>query len=252
MAQEIFQRYEKKYLLTKEQYLDLMCELVKWMYADDYGQHTISNIYFDTDNYELIRQSIQKPAYKEKVRMRGYGKIDDNSTVFIELKKKFAGIVYKRRVSMTRAEARTYLQDGVWPEGGNRQILKEIDYTIGRYQLKPKVYLAYDRMAFVGKENSDLRVTFDRNIRCRDWDVSLLPGQMNVPLLEDEQVLMEVKIPGAMPMWMCKVFSQCKIYPVSFSKYGTYYQRYLYQDVETEAVMLKQEYAVNGGKFSYA
>lgn len=231
MAQEIFKRYEKKYMLNKEQYHALMCELVKWMEADRYGKHRISNIYFDTSDYTLIRQSIEKPIYKEKVRLRGYGDLTEDSTVFLELKKKFDGIVYKRRVEMKLSEARAYLEHGVMPDV-NKQIMSEIDYAFQRYKLQPKAFVAYDRMAFAGKEDPNLRVTFDRFISCRNRKLDLAQKGPDVLLLNDEQVLMEVKIPGAMPLWMSRVFAENHIYPVSFSKYGTYYKEYLYEEVE--------------------
>lgn len=251
MAQEIFKRYEKKYMLSNEQYQKLMCELAKHMYADEYGLHTISNIYFDTPDYALIRQSIEKPKYKEKVRMRGYGDITGDSTVFLEIKKKYDGVVYKRRASMTLDEARAYLKEGTAPSG-NPQILKEIDYDFKRYQLEPKVFLAYDRMAFADKENSDLRVTFDRRIRCRSRHLDLEEKGPEILLLPEDQVLMEVKIPGAMPLWMCRLFSECEIYPTSFSKYGTFYQRYLYQEAEKAARYAGVPANVKEGVFAYA
>lgn len=239
MSQEIFKRYEKKYMLNGSQYEKLMTELQKWMYADDYGQHRISNIYFDTPDYDLIRQSIEKPAYKEKVRIRSYGTVTEDSTVFLEIKKKYDGIVYKRRVSMKFHEAKDYFEKGIHPNV-NKQIMQEIDYAFRRYHLQPKAYVAYDRTAYIGNENSDLRVTFDRRIGCRDQNLSLELGGPDVLLLDSDQVLMEVKIPGAMPMWMCRLFSELAIYPVSYSKYGTYYKKKLYHEVENRTTMCQK------------
>ena len=113
MAQEVFERYEKKYLLDTPQYHSLICEMAKWMCADQFGRHTISNIYFDTGNFELIRRSIEKPEYKEKVRLRAYGPVSQDSTVFAELKKKAGGIVYKRRAALKLKEARDFLYRGI-------------------------------------------------------------------------------------------------------------------------------------------
>ena len=226
MAQEIFKRYEKKYILEEQQYLALMSRLVTKMTADDYGLHTISNIYFDTEDYELIRTSIEKPEYKEKLRLRCYGKAEEDGSVFVELKKKLDGVVYKRRVEMKLTDARKYLYYGIYPERDN-QILREIDYTAGRYNLKPAASISYDRLAFFGKEDGELRVTFDHNIRCRNHTLDLSKGPFGTQLLEPGQMLMEVKIPGAMPMWMSRLFAELMIYPVSYSKYGTYYKEYL-------------------------
>lgn len=227
MAQEIFKRYEKKYILEEPQYLALMSRIVTKMAADNYGLHTISNIYFDTEDFELIRSSIEKPEYKEKLRLRCYGRAEENSPVFVELKKKYDGIVYKRRVEMNLKDARKYLYYGIYPEQDN-QIIREIDYAVNRYNLKPAAAISYDRIAFYGNEDSELRVTFDHNIRCRNDSLDLSKGAFGTPLLKQGQMLMEVKIPGAMPMWMSRLFAEFAVYPVSFSKYGTYYKESLF------------------------
>lgn len=226
MAQEIFKRYEKKYLLHQKQFEALLARLGGEMQADSYGEHTISNIYFDTRDFELVRQSIEKPDYKEKLRLRAYGKVDDTTVVYAELKKKYDGIVYKRRVPMFLGEARKYLYYGIYP-GEDSQILREIDYVMRRYELKPRVYVSYNRTAYFGKQDSGLRVTFDRNICCRCHGLDLQYGAYGTQIMGQDQILMEVKIPGAMPMWMSRLFSGLCIYPVSFSKYGTYYKDYL-------------------------
>lgn len=233
MAQEVFKRYEKKYMLTREQYNQLMSSLITKMCPDSYGKHTICNIYFDTPDYQLIRTSLEKPVYKEKIRLRSYGVPKEEDTVFLELKKKYDGVVYKRRVPMTLREARNYLYKGIRPEKDS-QILREIDYAYQFYQAKPMVYLAYERIAFYGKENPDLRVTFDMNIRARRTDPDLARGTYGTLLLDEGKMLMEVKIPGAMPVWMSELFSELKIYPISFSKYGTYYKNYILPEALNE------------------
>lgn len=227
MTQYMFQRYEKKYLLSREQYEILTDRIGLWMEADEYGLHTISNIYFDTWDFALIRQSIEKPDYKEKLRLRAYGKVDADSTVYGELKKKWGGVVYKRRAAMTLREARNYLYLGEYPDRDS-QILREIDYCFRQNRLKARAYVAYDRTAFFGKEDHELRMTFDRNIRCRDYSLDLQKGDSGRHLLKEDQVLLEVKIPGAMPMWMSRMFSELEIFPTSFSKYGVYYKDYLF------------------------
>lgn len=226
MAQEVFKRYEKKYMLSLEQYHELISRMITRVEADRYGKHTICNIYFDTPDYRLIRQSLEKPVYKEKLRLRSYGVPGDEDMVFLELKKKYDGVVYKRRVEMPLKEARKYLYYGIHPENPG-QILKEIDYACQLYEARPMVYLAYERIAFFGKENPDLRITFDMNIRARDYNLELNRGTYGIPLLDSGKMLMEVKIPGAMPVWMSGLFSELKIYPVSFSKYGAYYRDYI-------------------------
>ena len=233
MTQEIFKRYEKKYMLTQKQYDVLAPVLERQMNADHYGEHTISNIYFDTRDFELVRQSIEKPEYKEKLRLRAYGKVTDTSVVYAELKKKFDGVVYKRRIPMALCQARKYLYYGI-RRAGESQILKEIDYVLNRYELKPAAYVAYERVAYYGKDNEELRVTFDRNICCRCSGLELKNGVYGTMLLDKDQILMEVKIPGAMPLWMSRLFSDIGLFPVSYSKYGAYYKEHLYHSVFVE------------------
>lgn len=236
--QETFERYEKKYLLNAQQKEKLLPVIEAYMQLDEYGRHTICNIYFDTDNFELIRSSIEKPVYKEKVRLRSYGIPTEEDTVFLELKKKFDGIVYKRRVPMSLRQATAYLYRGEEPEQKG-QIQKELDFTVQKYQLKPKVYLSYERMAYFGKEQSDLRITFDENILCRAENLDLREGSFGEPLLEEAQQLMEIKIPGTMPLWLSRALSENQIFPFSYSKYGTYYKRHILPEMSFGSVALQ-------------
>lgn len=224
--QTVFQRYEKKYLLSEPQHQALMQQLNAYMNTDRYGLHTIGNLYFDTDRYDIIRSSIEKPLYKEKLRLRCYGVPKPDSLVFLELKKKFKGVVYKRRAEMTLTQAQRYLQSGEKPAGEN-QILSEIDWFLRCYQPSPKVYIAYDRLALFGKDDPELRITFDQNIRFRETALDLSKGPWGRQLLEPGQRLMEIKIPGAMPVWLSQMLSELEIFPTSFSKYGNCYKDYL-------------------------
>ncbi|MBQ8379895.1 MAG: polyphosphate polymerase domain-containing protein [Clostridia bacterium] len=223
----IFQRTEKKYLLTEKQYNLLLEKTKKSIKADKYGITSICNIYFDTDDNELIRTSIEKPLYKEKLRLRSYGTPDsDESKVFLEIKKKFDGVVYKRRAAMTFKESEDYLNNGVKPSESG-QIINEIDYIIGHYNLKPKLFLAYDRIAYNGIEDDELRITFDKNIRSRENDLSLKSGSYGTNLLDSNTYLMEIKANGGMPLWLADLLSELEIYPMSFSKYGNIYKKSL-------------------------
>lgn len=224
--QEVFKRYEKKYLLSTNQYQQLLTTFKKHLTVDTYGKHTICNIYFDTPDYELIRTSLSKPVYKEKLRLRSYGIPKANDTVYMELKKKFDGIVYKRRLGIPLNEAVNYLYHGQHPDM-EHQIISETDWIMSSYDLKPAAYIAYERIAMFGNEDPNLRVTFDFNIRCRADRLNLEKEDFNTLLLEPGQILMELKIPNAMPLWMSQVFSQLRVFPISYSKYGTFYQNYL-------------------------
>lgn len=221
--QDTFKRYEKKYLLSQKQYEQLTQKLKGKMVPDQFANSTILNIYYDTPDYRLIRASLEKPIYKEKLRLRSYGVPSYNDEAFIELKKKYKGVVYKRRVGMNLSDADGYL-DGLGKTEKEDQILKEIDWFLRFYKkISPAMFISYDRIAMYSRENPDLRLTFDCHITYRSYDLDLTKGIYGTELLDPGQRLLEIKIPEVMPIWMSHILTGCKIYPVSFSKYGKAY-----------------------------
>lgn len=221
--QGVFKRYEKKYLLSAEQYSKLRLALAEYMAVDKYGKTAICNIYFDTPEHLLIRRSLEKPVYKEKLRLRSYETPGADDTVFIELKKKYKGVVYKRRVAMNLKNAKSYLTERISPDPKN-QILKEIDWFMDEYSgIAPAMVISYDRVAMYGREDPELRITFDSNILWREEELLLEKGIYGTPLLEPGERLMEIKIAGAMPIWLCHLLDELEIFPRSFSKYGKAY-----------------------------
>jgi hypothetical protein len=221
-----FERVEKKYFLTPQQYTAFRQSLAPYVRADAYGEYTICNLYYDTDDYRLIRASIEKPVYKEKLRVRSYGVPAADDAVFVELKKKFDGVVYKRRITSTPRAAQMLLH-GVRPTGTQSQIQREIEYFQQFHRLSPKVFIAYDRQAFQGTENSALRITFDRNMRYRLDRLDLMAGDDGAPILQTDDILMEIKIPGACPLWLTHLLTEYGIYVTSFSKYGECYRAHI-------------------------
>ena len=198
-----FERYEKKYCLTLSQQRFLLERMMPYMRKDEYGEYTICNIYYDTDDFRLIRASLEKPIYKEKLRVRSYGVPQADGRVFVELKKKFDGVVYKRRITTDIQNVEPFLS-GELPSENFGQIGREIGYFQSFYQTVPKVFIGYDRLAFAGIDDPQLRITFDTNLRWRDTDVNLRLGDHGAPIaLPCGDVLMEVKIPGACPLWLC-------------------------------------------------
>ena len=214
-----FERYEKKYFLTLRQYILLKDKIQSNIRADEYPTYTLCNIYYDTDDYRLIRASLEKPVYKEKLRLRSYGVPQKGSDVFAEIKKKFDGVVYKRRIVIPA--------DGDMTLPDNNQIAEEIRYFRQLYDVKPKVFIAYDREAYSGADNPDLRITFDTNLRYRLNDLDLCSGDYGDPIIDWDKILMEIKIPGVCPLWLSRTLSELKIYPESFSKYGECYKRHI-------------------------
>nr|WP_316621561.1 polyphosphate polymerase domain-containing protein [uncultured Ruminococcus sp.] len=217
----IFQRVEKKYMLTREQYEYLINAISPYMAPDQYGETEIRNIYFDNADNELIETSLLKPTYKEKLRLRSYGVPKMDSTVFFEIKKKYRGIVYKRRISMKLKEAYAYIDGGKLPESIEGNIPSEIDYMMNRYSLTPKAFISYKRVAWTCESDPDLRITFDRDITSRYDDTRLESTADGHKILPKDTVLMEIKIPGAMPLWLAHILSEKNIFPHSFSKFGT-------------------------------
>lgn len=223
--QTVFRRYEKKYRITSEQKRQLLAAISDKINPDAYGESTVCNIYFDTPDYRLIRMSLEKPVYKEKLRIRAYGTPNEHSNSFIELKKKYKGVVYKRRVDMTYNDAVTYICTREHPPGANEQILREIDYFLEYYpSVAPAVSLFYDRTAFYGKEDAELRLTFDTNIRFRAEDFDLTKGDHGEMILDSSEFIMEIKCIGAMPLWLTHELDRIGIFPASFSKYGEAYK----------------------------
>lgn len=207
----VFKRYEKKYLLTASQHV-LFRELAdEYMQVDEYGESTVCNIYYDTLNYDLIRASIEKPVYKEKLRLRSYGVPKQGDLVFLEIKKKYKGIVYKRRIALPYEEACRSMEQGAVDEGRG-QVAKEINYFLKRYHLVPKVYLAYDRIAMYGMEDADLRMTFDFRVRSRKDKLDLALGDAGRLLFADGEVILEIKVKDVYPMWLIRGLEKLSIH----------------------------------------
>ncbi|MCR5836362.1 MAG: polyphosphate polymerase domain-containing protein [Lachnospiraceae bacterium] len=226
----VFKRTEMKYLVNEEQYQQLKKYLDTIAAVDSYGKTKINNIYFDTPDFYLIRTSLEKPLYKEKIRLRTYGKTNDKSNSFIEIKKKYDGVVYKRRISGDYDSNYKYLlqKKTIGKEEGGSQISKEIDYFKGMYKnLIPAMKICYDRVAMIGKEDESLRITFDSNITWTTDSFDLKDDKYGKTILEEGWYMMEIKVTNAMPLELSRKLSELKIYPTSFSKYGKGYSRML-------------------------
>lgn len=245
MTIDVFNRYEEKYIIDDQTYRILKKMLSEYMCQDEYSKndemYTICNVYYDTWDSDLIRNSIDmlKPAYKEKLRLRSYGTVKETDVAFLEIKKKYEGLVNKRRTSIILSDAYSFLENKTKPETRpfmNEQVINELYYMINRVQLVPKVFLSYDRCALFGRDDQDLRVTFDRNITVRRYDLGLHYGVYGDKLLDEDVWIMEVKIKDAMPMFLTKILSEMNVYPVAFSKYGTEYMKYIQSKAKNEVL----------------
>lgn len=224
-AQSKFERSEQKYLMTKCQMRMLKQLMAEYMVPDTYGATTIGNLYYDTADYRLIRRSLEKPIYKEKLRVRSYGLAKENAQVYVELKKKYEGIVYKRRLSLRNKDVPAFFSGAVSLAGAG-QIVDEIDYFRRYYgHLVPAMAIYYYREAYFDRFDSSFRVTFDTDIVYRTEQLTLEVGAYGEQVLSIEQVLMEVKTVSGLPIWLTQFLTSEGLYKISFSKYGCAYQK---------------------------
>lgn len=242
MSQSIistFQRFEVKYLLTPTQLHAIMPTLGEHFRMDEYGRHTINNIFYDTEHMDIIRESISKPPYKEKLRLRSYGTpVPETGQVFLEIKKKYDGIVYKRRIAITVREAEDFLARGIAPPHADPQITHEIAYFLKVHGSPvPRTFIAYDREAYADIDNPELRITLDRNLRWRDTELDLCAGSHGQLLIPEEMTLMEIKIPGTTPLWLAHLLSENGVFSTSFSKIGACYKEFLLPKFLKESVV---------------
>lgn len=234
----IFERKETKYIIKKETFDAFFKELLAYMSVDEYGKHTIFSLYFDTDGYTFIQHSLTKPTYKEKFRVRSYGIPCEDALVFLEIKKKVRGIVYKRRVPIRYSEYQKWQETGILPiELEDTQIGKEITWLFSQHpDLSPRVMIAYDRLSLFESEESAFRVTFDQKIRYRQTDLHFSRMPEYAIVAPEVDVLMEVKAIGAYPLWFVSLLDAYAIRKASFSKYAQTYERYVFMEEEKEYV----------------
>lgn len=234
MPIQTFKRYEKKFVITAEQKQCLMARLMPYMEYDAYcvgdKDYTVFNVYFDTEHNDVVRRSNQKPYYKEKLRLRSYTiNPQAETTVFLEIKKKVGGIVNKRRIVLPYADAMRLIKDGVPPkmDGIQAQILSEILYYIKVHPIGSAMFLRYDRTALFGKDDHNLRITFDANLKAHTTTTLLDTPNDGDWILPPDRRIMEIKVPGAFPLWLAALLSEEKIYSGSFSKFGQNYTNHL-------------------------
>ena len=226
MTQKVFKRHELKYIISKQEFIEIKKIVEEHMIHDKFHKSSIRNIYYDTPSFLLIRRSIEKPEYKEKLRIRSYVTIENDEEVFVEIKKKYKKIVYKRRETMPYSTALSFLNNKKIPN--DLQITKEINYFLKLYyDLKPMIFLSYEREAYIDEQDKNFRITFDQNILYRDYDIDLMKEPYGKNILDDDKVLMEIKTVMGYPRWLLDFLNKNRIYKTSFSKYGNVYREIL-------------------------
>jgi len=233
--QSIFKRYEKKYLITQEQGTILQKLIAQNMVIDQLGDYLVQNLYYDTANWDIIRESIEKPMYKEKLRLRFYGQYNPKSQGFLELKKKFKGVVCKRRISFPLSELKKHSVREI-VAADNSQISRELDFFLQNNPVSEKIYIAYKRIAYTHLGDNDLRITFDKDIYFHPAPLDNYNPAYGCQIIDQNQMLMEIKTTGAIPIWLARMLSEKHIFPVSFSKVGVCYTRFVFkrQDLEED------------------
>lgn len=229
MVTEIFNRKELKYVITDSQKVALVDELVKHLLLDKYNfngnLYSVYNLYIDTDDHNLIRNSLSKPKYKEKIRIRSYYEFDSDQLVFLEVKKRLGGHTNKRRSKIKYQDALEFIEAGKKPkieEYMNRQVIDEFSYILQKNRYYPKTFITYDRLAFHAKNDPNLRITFDTNLRAKRFAAKKVTN-----LLPAHHWILEIKSAKNMPLWLTKSLTKNKIYKRSYSKYGNEYKAFL-------------------------
>ena len=222
MYENVFQRVEQKYILSKEQRDNLLEKINEYVEKDPYFESKICNIYFDNNENDLMVNSLEKPEFKAKVRLRSYDVPNMDSQVFLEVKDKYKGVVGKRRIKLSLKEFYDYYENGLVKDN---QIMKELNYYFKMFDLKPFIFLAYDRNSYYEKGNRNLRITLDSNLRSRYNDLRLELGDNGKKYFDEDTYIMEIKVMNAIPLWLTKILSELKIYPTSFSKVGSIYSK---------------------------
>ena len=247
---EIFNRIEQKYILNEKEYKELLSKIENHLVKDQYYKSKICNLYFDNDNNDLIINSLEKPIFKEKIRLRSYNVPNLNSVVFLEIKGKMNGIVFKRRIEIVLKDFYNYLETKKIKPKYNNQVMREIDYIIKKVNLKPKLFIGYDRLSYYDKDNINFRITFDTYLRSREDELRLELGD-NGNLSHKDQYIMEFKSLDAIPLWFVKILSSMKIYPKSFSKYGEIYQEKKIKENINTKTNINKEFNLNSKEFTY-
>ena len=237
----VMKRREFKFILTREQLSYLKQALVGHMDVDQYGKTTIFSLYYDTPDFRLIRASIERPTFKEKIRLRSYGLSDGHKYVFLELKRKNQGVVYKRRITLSEEDATSFFKGENCLE--DNQIGKEITYFRDFYKkLVPQIMVIYDRAAY--KNDTDLRVTIDENPRYRTYGLDMNSSSSGMLLLPHGSAILEIKAQEEIPLWLVQILSEGKIYKTTFSKVGEAYKQIKQRQIVLNNLERRQSYEI--------
>lgn len=227
IVQKQFKRIETKYIVDKETFVLLEKDLQKHMVSDEFATSTITNIYFDNEDFDMIQDSIAKKNGREKIRMRIYdAQPSASSQAFLEIKKKENKIGYKYRLTSNPLSVTNYIEKGVIDQTiTDEMVTSELERLRERYgTIKPMMYIYYDRVSYKGIEDKKIRLTIDKNLLYRHYDVAATEGKFGEALLDPNKVIMEIKVPEQLPDWLLALLEKYQLEKQSFSKYGNAYK----------------------------
>ncbi|MDD3171905.1 MAG: polyphosphate polymerase domain-containing protein [Bacilli bacterium] len=244
-SMQIFERYEKKFVITDEKKKKLLecCKdrLVNDKNGNSDGSYKVYSLYFDDKYQNIIRTSTSKPLYKEKMRVRCYGRLPEKGdVVYLEIKKKYQNRGNKRRIKMTYQDCLDYLNKKkrlAFDDYVSEQVIKEIDYYLKQNNVSPACFISSERIAYFDKDDETLRITFDRNIITRTVNPNL-DSESGENLIDDDTWVMEVKFNRAIPLWFVQILSNLEIYNQPFSKYGKTFikEKQNHQDISVNKI----------------
>jgi len=215
---KIITRQEVKYLISRASHDALLRDLANHLVPNKFFAQTIHNVYFDNDTNDLILRSIEKKEFKDKLRLRAYHMDGELGNPLIELKKKYKGTSYKRRIKLTIEQARDLINGGALNHTG--QIADEMRFLIARTGCTPKMYIGYDRASYDVVGHDDLRITFDSNVRCRTTNLDFAPNPADKNIIDADHYILEIKAADTFPLWLTDALTRNGIFPQSFSKYA--------------------------------
>ncbi len=256
---DVFERKEMKYRLCATQLESLISAFETRLLPDERGITLVRSLYFDTPAHDLIARSMESPLYKEKLRLRVYGQASEPGTpAFLEIKKKFKGIVYKRRVLVSIGAAHLIIEGASLSEAlaahplndealaaealtpHREQIAREIAFFIQRHDARrPSILTQCERQAFTSSDG-DLRVTIDRNLSYKANPQSIADTHFAIPLIPQTEAVMELKCTHALPLWLAGELSAVCAYKQSFSKCGTAYGHSVSEQAQNALPALKK------------
>lgn len=230
-------RYERKYLVPNDRLESLRKRIQPFVSRDPYAppmgdgtfQYTVRSVYFDTPGFNSLYEKWEGVEIRKKLRIRGYDQKDDNSRVFLEVKRKKGDRIWKTRANVPYSKLDEILTlgfvNGVSDEikGSNEVEARKFLFNMHRFGYRPVNLISYDREPFQGVFEPGLRITFDKNVRAKMWpSLSELYSEAGLRLVWKDHFILEIKYFGEkMPSWIRSVVQEYGLRHEALSKFAT-------------------------------